>query len=148
MKRLVLTATLIVTMSATAAIAGPAKSKIEPCSLMTTSDIEKIIGPLRTPAKSDTDVRGYPSCDYTNDEGANLKILVYGADQWGLRKGEVSEMKPKSLSQIGEEAYWVKRGSSIEVYAKKGAHMVEIVSTISGGIEAPRKVAALLMKKL
>lgn len=147
MKRVLAVAIMSSIALAPAALAGSGK-KLDAGSLVTILEMEKIIGKLRNPPKPDTDVRGYSTCDFTNEEGANLKLLVYSSDNWNAQKGAVSEKETHNLSQLGDEAFWVKRGSILELYAKQGNEMLEIDSTISGGVEAPKKVAALVLKKL
>lgn len=113
--------------------------KIDACSLIGKADIEVVMGKLKGPAKADTGIQGEKTCEFTNEAGQWSKISVYGADRWGMQKGSVSEMKPTALAKLGEEAFWVQRGSSAELYVRKGKYILEVDS--SGGIKFAKPIA-------
>lgn len=135
MRRLLLVFASALLLAAPSAYAG------DVASLVTKQDIEASIGKLKEPPKSSVDVRGFHQCDYTNETGAWLKLLQYPSTQWEMQKGIVSEMNPTALSGLGDEAYWVKRGSTVELYVRKGDKVLEVDSTISGGINVSKQVA-------
>lgn len=130
-------------------IAGPNISTAadpDPCALVPKAEAEKLIGELKTPPKPDTGLQKEKECNYENMAGAWLKVRVYSSERWGMQKGIVSEMNPADITGLGEEAFSVKRGSSIEVYVRKGALILEVSSTV--GLDKTRKFAEAAIKQL
>jgi hypothetical protein len=118
----------------------------DPCTLVPKAEVEKIIGELKTSPKPDTGLQKEKECNYENMAGAWLKVRLYSSERWGMQKGIVSEMNPTDIAGLGEEAFSVKRGSSIEVYVRKGALILEVSSTV--GLEKTRKFAETAIKQL
>jgi hypothetical protein len=118
----------------------------DPCALVPKAEVEKIIGELKTPPKPDTGPQKEKECNYENVGGTWLKVSIYSSERWGMQKGIVSEMNPTDIVGLGEEAYSVKRGSSMEVYVRKGALILEVSSTV--GSEKARKFAEAAIKQL
>ena len=118
----------------------------DPCALVPKAEAEKIIGELKTAPKPDTGLQKEKECNYENMAGAWLKVRLYSSERWGMQKGIVSEMNPTEIAGLGEEAYSVKRGSSMEVYVRKGTLILEVSSTV--GLEKTRKFAEAATKQL
>lgn len=116
-----------------------AKSKIDASKLIDNASVEAIIGKLKGAPKPDTGLLGESIIKYENMDGQWVNITVYDSNRWGLKKGETSEMKPTALKGLGDEAFWVQRGTSAEVYVKKGANILEVDT--SGGIKFGKPIA-------
>jgi hypothetical protein len=125
-------------------LAGAAEP--DPCALVPRIEVEKIIGQLKTAPKADTGLQKEKECNYENSEGAWLKVSIYSSERWGLQKGIVSEMNPTDITGLGEEAFSVKRGTSMEIYVRKGALILEVSSTV--GLEQTRKFAEAAIKQM
>jgi hypothetical protein len=125
-------------------IAGAAEP--DPCALVPKAEVEKIIGQLKTAPKADTGLQKEKECNYENMEGAWLKVSLYSSERWGLQKGIVSEMNPIDITGLGEEAFSVKRGASMEIYVRKGALILEVSSTV--GLDRTKKFAEAAIKQL
>lgn len=118
----------------------------DPCALVSKAEVEKIIGELKEAPKADTGLQKEKVCDYTTMTGAWLKVSLYSSERWGMQKGIVSEMNPTPLAALGEEAFTVKRGTTNEVYVRKGKLILEVSSTV--GAELTKKFAESAVKQL
>jgi len=118
----------------------------DPCALVPKAEVEKIIGELKTPPKPDTGLQKEKECNYDNMEGAWLKVSVYSSERWGMQKGIVSEMSPAAITGLGEEAFSVKRGTTSEIYVRKGGLILQVSSTV--GLEKTRKFAEAAIKQM
>jgi hypothetical protein len=110
------------------------------------AEIEKIIGELKDAPKADTGLQKEKTCDYTTMRGSWLKVSLYPSERWGMQKGIVSEMNPTDVTGLGEEAFSVKRGSTCEIYVRKGKLILEVSSTV--GLDLTRKFAEAAIKQL
>jgi len=135
---------LVASLCACAAIAAPVKVKAD--TLLKTNDVEAVIGKLKGAPKPDTGLMGESICKYENADGQWVNVSVYSSEKWGWKKGETSEMHPTPLAGLGEEAFWVKRGSDVEVYVRKGANLLEVDS--SGGIKFAKPIAEKALANL
>ena len=106
----------------------------------------KLLGELKEGPKPDTGIQKEKECHYSNVEGAWLKVSLYSSDRWGMQKGTVSEMNPADLPGFGEEAFAVKRGTTYEVYLRKGKWMLEVSTTAAP--EAAKKFAETAAKQM
>src|SRR6185436_15486476 len=93
---------------------------VDACALVTADEVKAILGALREPPRADTGIQKEKECRYLDGDGQNVTLSVYTAERWGLQKGIVSEMDPKDEPGMGDEAFSVRRGSSTEVYVRKG----------------------------
>jgi hypothetical protein len=118
----------------------------DPCAVVTKAEVEKMIGELKEAPKPDTGLQKEKTCDYTTMSGSWLKVSLYTSERWGLQKGIVSEMNPTEITGLGEEAFSVKRGSTCEIYVRKGKLILEVSSTV--GLESTRKFADAAIKQL
>jgi hypothetical protein len=114
-------------------------AETDPCALLGKEEVAKIIGELKDAPKRDTGLRKEKECHYTTNTGAWLKVSLYSATRWGMQKGIVSEMNPTDLPGLGEEAFAVKRGTTYEIYVRKGELILEVSSTV--GADETRKFA-------
>lgn len=127
--------TAVVTTSSaesSAASASPAEPEsktpaIDACAVLTREEIVgSTLGELKdgpTPAEG---LSKEKQCKYTNMQGTWLQTSLYGSDHWGLQKGITSEMHPKDISGLGDEAFSVKRGTDSVVYVRKGGGVLEV----------------------
>jgi hypothetical protein len=120
-------------------------SKLDPCALIPMEEVAKMIGELSEAPKGDAGQRER-DCHYTNTAGAWLKVSLYSSARWGMQKGIVSEMNPTDLPGLGEEAFEVMRGTTYEIYVRKGDSILEVSSTV--GAEATKKFAERAVKQL
>src|SRR4051794_21385713 len=102
---------------------------VDACALVSAEEVKEVMGPLREAPHADTGLQKEKECRYLDADGQNLTLSVYTAERWGLQKGIVSEMDPHDEAGLGDEAFSVRRGSSTEVYVKKGALMLEVRGT-------------------
>lgn len=138
-RALLLTATLVILPLAGSASAAETAdhSKLDPCGLVARAEAEKILGELKEAPRADSGIQQEKECDYTTATGAWLKVRLYSSERWGMQKGIVSEMSPTTLEGLGEEAFSVKRGTSHEIYVRKGMLILQVSSTV--GPETTRK---------
>jgi hypothetical protein len=121
----------IVAALASLILAGAASAAgTDPCALIAKEEVAKIIGELKEAPKPDTGLQKEKECHYTTGTGAWLKVSLYSATRWGMQKGIVSEMNPTDLPGLGEEAFAVKRGTTYEIYVRKGELILEVSSTV------------------
>src|SRR3712207_2605159 len=129
-------------LSTTAMAADPTATP-DPCALVPKEEVAKIIGEIKE-VKTSQGLRNNKQCDYTNMEGSWLKVTVYSAEHWDMVK--MAALDPAAISRLGEEAYASKRGTTREVYVRKGKLMLEVTSTV--GADATQKIAAAAAKQL
>ena len=107
-----------------------AVAEIDACALVSKAEAAKLLGELREEPKPETGIQKEKQCNYTTAAGAWLKVSIYSSDRWGMQKGIVSEMNPTELPGVGEEAFVVKRGTTYEIYVRKGKWILEVSSTV------------------
>ena len=116
---------------------------VDACKLVTRNEADTIMGKLREAPKPVTSLRDEKTCSYLNEDGGGATIRVYGADQFGLQKGIDSEEKMVSLPGLGDEAYYTKKGTDTDLWARKGGAVLNVNGSI--GLE---KAKAMAMKAL
>jgi hypothetical protein len=118
----------------------------DPCSLLSTSELESTFGKLKGPPKPEVGVQKDKECHYENMDGNFLVLRVYTSERWGMQKGINSESNPTSLAGLGEEAFMVKKGTDKEIYIRKKDWILEIDS--SADSEKVKALAAPAAAKL
>lgn len=118
----------------------------DPCTLLTTAQLESTFGKLKGAPKPDVGVQKEKECRYENEDGNFLVLRIYSADRWGMQKGINSESNPTVLAGLGEEAFMVKKGTDKEIYIRKGAWILEIDS--SADSEKVKSLAPLAAARL
>jgi len=131
----------ILACSAAASFAAP-----DPCSVLTTSQLESTFGKLKGAPKPDVGLQKEKECHYDNEDGNFLVLRIYSADRWEMQKGFHSESNPTVLPGLGDEAFMVKRGTDKEIYIRKGAWILEIRS--SADSEKVKSLASLAAARL
>ena len=119
---------------------------VDACSLVTRSEAEAIMGQLREAQKPATTLRNEKACSYLNSDGANVTIRVYGSDQFGLQKSIDSEEKMVSLPGLGDEAYYTKKGTDTDLWARKGGATLNVNGSI--GLEKAKGMAQKALSRL
>ena len=117
---------------------------LDPCALVPKADVAKLIGEIKE-VKTTEGLRKEKQCDYTTMTGAWLKASVYSSDAWDLQK-QLLPNDPTPIAGLGEEAFQVKRGTSREVYVRKGKLMLQVSSTVE--LDATQKFAEAAAKQL
>jgi hypothetical protein len=138
--------TLLAALSAPAASPSPSPAPLDACALVSADEVKVILGELREPAKRETGLSKEKECHYLDHDGQNVTLSVYDAARWGMQKGIVSEMDPHDEPGLGDEAFSVKRGSSTEMYVKKGNLVLEVRGT--AGMAVTRAMAEKAAKRL
>jgi hypothetical protein len=119
---------------------------VDACALVSAEEVAAVLGALREPAKAETGLQKEKECHYLDHDGQNVTLSVYAASRFGLQKGIVSEMDPHDEPGLGDEAFSVKRGTTTEVYVKKGELMLEVRGT--AGMAVSRAMAGKAAKRL
>jgi hypothetical protein len=117
---------------------------VDPCALIEKADITKILGEIKEGPKPKEGLMKEKQCEWTNMSGSWLNVGVYSSGQWGLKKGDASNLT--EIKGLGEEAFSNKRGTDAELYVRKGKLMLEIRT--SAGADAARKTADIAVKKI
>ena len=141
--------TLLIVATRLALLALPcvaAAAEIDACALVSKAEAAKLLGELREEPKPETGIQKEKQCNYTTVAGAWLKVSIYSSDRWGMQKGIVSEMNPTDLPGVGEEAFTVKRGTTYEIYVRKGKWILELSS--SAGPEPTKQFAQTAAERM
>ena len=117
---------------------------VDPCTLVEQADVARILGEIKEGPNPKEGLLKEKGCEWTNMSGSWLSVSVASAEQWGLKKGMANS--PAALKGLGEEAFSDKRGTTAEIYARKGKWMIEVRT--SAGSDAAKKTAALAIQKL
>jgi hypothetical protein len=123
-----------------------AESAPDPCSLLTSTQLETTFGKLKGAPKPDVGLQKEKECHYLNEEGNSLVLRIYPVARWELAKGINSELNPLALSNLGEEAFLVNKGSDKEIYIRKKDWILEIDG--SANLEKLKAVALLAAGRL
>lgn len=107
-----------------------------PCSLLTTAEVEQVVGKLNGPPKADQE--GAASwCDYQFANGKDaMEVWVFPAD--GIQRARSKAKNPTAITGLGEEAF-ITRGmfglNYADLYIKKGSTTVKIALKETTGDE-------------
>lgn len=117
----------------------------EPCSLLTTAEVEQVVGKLNGTPKADKE--GAANwCDYQFANGKDaMEVWVFPAD--AIDRAKKKAKKPVAIKGLGDEAL-MDRGAFgleyVDLYIKKGVTTVKIAIRETAGDED--KVKALAQK--
>jgi len=139
-----LTALAVAALVGSPLLAAPAAP--DPCRLVSAAEVASSLGALREPPRASTDPGGDKRCTFTSERGTWAAMRSAPADQFGLARGETSEMGQKPADGLGDEAFEVARGGTVEVYARAGDWMVEVAC--SAGAGPARDLARLAVARL
>jgi hypothetical protein len=121
-------------------------SKIEACSLVTKAEAAQVLGEIKGEAETRTGLHNEKRCGYSNMNGNEVSFGVYGADLWESKRTASEGLDTEDLSGLGEEAFSVKRGTTVQLYARKGSTILDVNST--AGKEAARRVAEKALARI
>ena len=139
--RILLSATVSVGMLALSSISMAAPPA--PCSLLTTAEVEQVVGKLNGPPKADQE--GAASwCDYQFANGKDaMEVWVFPAD--GIDRGRKVSKKPAPVKGLGDDAF-MDRGMHgldyVSLFVKKGSTTVKFSIKETAGDEDKVKVLA------
>ena len=119
---------------------------VDACTLVTRPEADAIMGKLREAPKPVTSLRDEKTCSYLNEDGASATIRVYGSGQFESQKGIDSEEKMTSLPGLGDEAYYTKKGSDTDLWARKGGITINVNGSI--GLEKSKGMAMKALSRL
>ncbi len=119
---------------------------VNACTLVTRNEADTIMGKLREAPKPVTSLRDEKTCSYLNEDGGGATIRVYGAGQFDSQKGIDSEEKMVSLPGLSDEAYYTKKGSDTDLWARKGGATLNVNSSI--GLEKSKAMAMKALSRL
>ena len=119
---------------------------VDACSLVTRADAEAIMGKLREAPKPTVAVADEKTCSYLNMNGANVTVRIYGSDWYDIQKNLNDADKIVSLPGMGEEAYYVKKSSALDLWVRKGNASLYLNGTI--GLEPTKRLAAKILSRL
>jgi hypothetical protein len=117
---------------------------VDPASLLTRAEATAILGELKGEPELKDGLRG-KKLNFDTLSGSWLSIEVYSAEaHWEPIKGLANDVE--DVAGLGDAAYSSKRGSTRQVFVKKGALMMEVDS--SAGLDAAKKAATAATKRL
>ena len=116
------------------------------CSLISRADVEAAVGKLREAPAPIVALAGEPTCSYLNANGAGVTVRVHDADYYDVQKNLNSGPQAVSLQGLGEEAYYVKKSSAVDLWARKGDAGLYLNGTV--GLDAMKRMAAKILERL
>ena len=139
--RILLRATVSVGMLALSSISMAAPPA--PCSLLTTAEVEQVVGKLNGPPKADQE--GAASwCDYQFANGKDaMEVWVFPAD--GIDRGRKVSKKPAPVKGLGDDAFMDRGMHGLDygsLFVKKGSTTVKFSIKETAGDEDKVKVLA------
>lgn len=122
---------------------GAAPPGIDPCTLVTTAEVEQVISKLKGAPKSDT-LADAKSCTYEFSNGQDeFEIWIGPGEAFARMKKDAKN--PVPVGGFGEEAY-LERGrldlDSLELTVRKGALLAQLSIREGAGDEAKLKALA------
>ena len=123
-----------------------ALNELDPCALIGKAELAKTaFGEIKEGPVTKTGPAKEKMCEWTNINGSWLRVMIFPAEQLGLKKGLLPN-EPTAISGLGDEAFSAKRGTDSEVYVRKGDNVVEVDT--SSGAAVAKTVAEMAVKKL
>ena len=120
---------------------------IQPCEMLSASDVSSIIGEIKEGPTSGTALRGEPRCGYVNMEGSWVTWSLYpAADRWEWEKSINNDKSPTDIAGLGDEAFAFRRGTDSVVLVRKGGAVLEV--NCSCGAENAHRIARAASGKL
>ena len=120
-----------------------ASPKVEPCSILTTAEVEQAVGKLKGIPKADKEGdASWCNYEFANDTDA-LEVWVFPAD--AIQRGRKISKKPITVSGFGDEAF-MERGMQglnyVNLFVKKGGTTVKFSIKETSGDENKLKMLA------
>ncbi|HEY7531479.1 MAG TPA: hypothetical protein VH681_01700 [Nitrospiraceae bacterium] len=120
-----------------------ASPRVEPCSVLTTAEVEQVVGKLKGMPK--TDKEGDASwCNYEFANGTDaVEVWVFPAD--AIERGRKASKKPVTVKGLGDDAF-MDRGmhglNYVNLFVKKGSTTVKFSMKEASGDEDKLKTLA------
>jgi hypothetical protein len=121
-------------------------SKIDACALVTKAEAAQVLGEIKGEAQTRAGLHDEKRCGYSNMNGGEVSFGVYGANFWESKRMAAEGLDTENLSGLGEEAFSVKRGTTVQLYARKGGIILDVNST--AGKEAARRMAEKALDRI
>ena len=121
-------------------------SKIDACALVTKAEAAQALGEIKGGAQTRAGLHDEKRCGYSNMNGGEVSFGVYGANFWESKRMAAEGLDTEDLSGLGEEAFSVKRGTTVQLYARKGGIILDVNST--AGKEAARRMAEKALDRI
>jgi hypothetical protein len=129
-----------------ATTAGADTSKIDACALVTKAEAAQALGEIKGDAETRTGLHDEKRCGYSNTNGGEVSFGVYGANLWESKRMAAEGLDAEDLAGLGEEAFSVKRGTTVQLYVRKKGVVLDVNST--AGKEAARRMAAKALDRI
>lgn len=121
-------------------------SKIDACALVTKAEAAQVLGEIKGEAETRTGLHNEKRCGYSNMNGNEVSLGVYDADLWESKRTASEGLETEDLSGLGQEAFSVKRGTTVQLYVRKGGIILDVNST--AGKEAARRMAEKALQRI
>lgn len=121
-------------------------SKIDACALVTRAEAAEVLGEIKGEAETRTGLHDEKRCGYSNTNGNEISFGVYGADFWESKRAASEGLAAEDIPGLGEEAFSVRRGTTVQLYARKGGVILDVNST--AGKEAARRIAEKALARI
>ena len=121
-------------------------SKIDPCALVTKAEAMQVLGEIKNDAETRTGLHNEKRCGYSNMNGNEVSFGVYGADLWESKRTASQGLDTEDLSGLGEEAFSVRRGTTHQLYVRKGGAILDINS--NAGKETASRLAEKALARM
>ncbi len=136
---------IVVSFAATSTFATP--PKVDPCSILTTTEVEQAVGPLKGTPTGDKEGEA-AWCNYEFANGKDLmEVWVFPAD--AINRGRKVSKNPVPIKGLGDDAF-MDRGmhgiNYVNLFIKKGATTVKLSIQETAGDE--EKLKALGQKAI
>ena len=133
-----------------AVTANAAPAIPDPCKLVTTAEIEQIVGRLKSAPKAGDIAAGDVSCEYAPVKGPSwINIRLHDGDlsAWRQRNGGKN---PVSLPEFGKDAFMNPDfEGSADLYARKGSLILRVsMPTGPGALDTVKAITKLALPRL
>ena len=125
---------------------GADTSKIDACSLVTKAEAAQVLGEIKREAETRTGLHDEKRCGYSNMNGNEVSFGVYSANFWESKRMAAEGLNTEDLAGLGEEAFSVKRGTTVQLYVRKKGFVLDVNST--AGKEAARRMAEKALDRI
>lgn len=131
-------------------LASAAPPKVEPCSILTTAEVEQVIGKLKGMPTSDKEgAAAWCNYEFADDRNA-FEVWVFPAD--GIDRAKKQAKKQTPVKGLGDDAF-LTRGMHgldyVDLFIKKGALTVKLsLKEAAGDEDKLKKLAATAVKRL
>ncbi len=134
---------LAVFVSVTTTSTSAAPPNVEPCSLLTTSEVEQVVGPLKgKPTAGQEGDAAWCNYEFTNGKDA-MEVWVFPAQ--AIERGRKVSKKPIPIKGLGDDAF-MDRGmhgiNYVNLFIKQGGTTIKLSIQETAGDEDKLKTLA------